>query len=133
MINIGISWIVSNERNKIVGTLKRIVFHGSTNVKMHQINNGMGWGFIGNGWKRILMVFAHITMFTKWKLSKMWYNKHNGKFLKKFFHRKNIQMVQPMVPSNSFTCIFIYSTSKTRKLVLTYIGRCGITSCAYKI
>jgi hypothetical protein len=41
-------------------------------------------------------------------------------------------MGQPMVPLDSFMCIFIHLNNKTKKNVLVSIGRCGIKSNRYK-
>ncbi len=40
-------------------------------------------------------------------------------------------MGQPMVPLDSFMCIFIHLNNKTIKKFLTCVGRCGIKSNRY--
>jgi hypothetical protein len=82
------------------------------------------------GEKKSLWCFAHIITFTKWKLSKIHY-RHNYNLEKKII-KKKIKMGHPMAPLDSFMCIFMHLNNKTRKIVLTCVGRCGIKSNRYK-
>jgi hypothetical protein len=53
------------------------------------------------------MVFAHITTLTKWKLNKIWYNRHNGKFLKKTFIEKTFKWAN-LWCHRIVSCVFLF-------------------------